>query len=166
MELSQKLRKLAEIAEKGYDCAIQNHELHSKKFFLEILFIVNELEALSRGSSGGSSVVQRQYGKVEDKESTLIVAYYLSEYGHEGIFPGFKVSQQETIKRAAAILKVNPNTLKNQRDFFDSYTNSHRQGWKAPLTDMQQYVFDKMKVLPKKEALAVILSILSVKTKG
>ena len=152
------IAKIREVAENGYSLSLQHGESHSKDFFWKILCLLQEADATTTKSES----LHRQHDKVEDKEGMLGVAYYLSEYGHEDIFPSYKLSQQDAIKKAASNLNIKPNTLKNQRDFFDSYTNSHREGWKAPLNPQQKDVLESMKALSRKECLAKVQNVLGL----
>lgn len=75
------------------------------------------------------------------------VAYYLSRFDHEGLFPSMNFS--EAIKIISNILNVKPNTLKNKRDSFDPYCNelktngTRRKGWwQKELSEEMQRIFD------------------------
>ena len=90
----------------------------------------------------------------------LIIAYVLSEFGHELLFPGENHTQQNAIDKAANLLGVKRNTLQLQRDHFDSFTNSHRQGWKKELSKEQQEIFDYMVKLSKESIRELVQKIL------
>jgi len=69
------------------------------------------------------------------------VSYVLSEYGHREFYD--HLTQTQVLEKLASILKTKPATLRNIRDFLDSYTSSPRQGWKRPLPDRLQNVYDE-----------------------
>lgn len=84
-----------------------------------------------------------------DRSSTEIenkVAYYLARFDHESLFP--RLNQNKSFEKISQILNVKPNTIKNKRDYFDSFVNElktsgkKREGWKTPLSDEMQKVFD------------------------
>ena len=150
------LEKLRQLAEAGYSSSLENNEVISKQFFWDILRVLNEASAQK------ASEITNHYSRVPDRKKMLIVAYYLSEYGHETLFQGTYISQQDAIKKAAEILHIKANTLKNQRDFFDTHTNSHREGWKKDLDSHQQAIFDEMRNLSQDEALNKVRTILKL----
>jgi hypothetical protein len=63
-------------------------------------------------------------------EAAIVAAFYLSRFEHDRLELG---NQGQTIDRIARALGIPRNTLKNYRDYFDSHTGSHREGWKVPL---------------------------------
>lgn len=75
-------------------------------------------------------------------DAAMVAAFYLSKFDHERLGLG---NQGQTFDRVALRLGVNRDTLKNYRDFFDSHTGSHRQGWKKPLTPALQSVFNQLR---------------------
>ncbi len=81
-------------------------------------------------------------GKYKDM---AYIAYVLSECGHK-VFNADK-TQAGVIENLATILNIKPLTLRNIRDSLDSYTNSTREGWKKPLNDRLQSVFNECKTL-------------------
>lgn len=62
--------------------------------------------------------------------------------GHEVLYP--HLTQSEAFEKAAAILGIKTNTLRNLRDYFDRYNpKSQRVGWDAELTDLRKEIIDK-----------------------
>ena len=152
------LSEIKELAEKGYACAVTYGEENSKKHFWKILSLLESND----NQDNSTSAPQRQHNKVYNKTDMQIVAYFLSEYGHEELFPGIRLSQKATIQKASEALGIKAATLKNERDFFDSHTNSHRQGWKIELTNAQQDIFAVMKRLSREEALQRVRATLQI----
>ncbi len=95
-----------------------------------------------------------------DKHDAHIVAYYLSKFDHERLQLG---NQGETFAYAAKVLGVKANTIKNARDYFDSHTGSHRQGWKAPLPPRYMEVHQAFRTTPEPELRELVKGILKVK---
>jgi hypothetical protein len=67
-----------------------------------------------------------QRRSLNGNREALIAAYYMSKYEHENLHFG---NQTETFDHFAEKYKINCNTLKNYRDYFDPHTGSHRRGW-------------------------------------
>lgn len=89
------------------------------------------------------SAPRRQYLSGDDAtDAALEAAFYLSKFDHERLGIG---NQGETIDFIAAKLGVKRNTLKGYRDFLDSHTGSHREGWKVPLSPQLRAVFDRLR---------------------
>ncbi len=95
--------------------------------------LVSVIPAVPRGET--------QFSSDAGPEPWLLAAFYLSKFDHEHLRMG---NQGQTFDRIARILGVNRNTLKNQRDAFDSYTGSHRQGWKASLSPQLAAAFQEL----------------------
>ena len=103
-----------------------------------------------------------------------VVAYYLSNYGHDKIYPNLK--QYTAIEKMADILKVNKNGLKNIRDFFDANYRDiprdailerkklgRRVGWyQAPLPDSYVEVKEYYDRKNEEEVRADVLKILNL----
>jgi len=79
-------------------------------------------------------------GAVTDTKKVLVVALYLSKFGHLNLNVGNQIS---TIQHLAQNLGVNHNTLRNYRDRFDRYVDNDRVGWDAPLTESLQAVLNE-----------------------
>lgn len=141
------MKSLKELAELGYLTAISHEESYSKDIFWNILSELNRLEALQQHNTPGRAM----YQKIDNKEDMLVVAYFLSKYEHTELFPKDNLTQKEAIDKIASIIGVNRNTLKNQRDRFDSFTGSHRVGWKEPLNAKEEEVFKSLGALPKEK---------------
>ena len=61
----------------------------------------------------------------------------------------------------ANTLNIKSSTLRNIRDSLDSYTNSTREGWKKPLSNKLQNVFDEcVKIYPPKDVVKKAKNIL------
>ncbi len=87
------------------------------------------------------------------------VAYVLSEYGHREFYEN--LTQTQVLEKLAQILKTKPATLRNVRDFLDSYTSSSRQGWKKPLSDRLQRVYNECsELIPRDKVIEKAKSIL------
>lgn len=77
------------------------------------------------------------------------IAYVLSEFGHQVLYPD--KTQSQAIEYIANILDTKPSTLRNIRDFLDSYTNSPREGWKKELSPKLQRIFDECSIVYPQE---------------
>jgi len=153
------LSEIKGLAEQGYAYALEYGEEVSKEFFWQILMTLNSLDPDALEGAGQTG---RTYNKVRNKEDVRIVAYYLSEYGHEDIFSGQHLTQKEGIKMAADCLGVKANTLKNERDMYDTHTGSTRKGWGAPLNADQQFIMEVMKSISRDEAREKVRRILGL----
>lgn len=160
--------QLLEMAENAYALAVTHNEHHAKEALWNILLVLKQADypvpdekfPLAASTSPASIQQKRNYAPITNKRDMLIIAYVLSEFGHEFIFPGEKHTQEAAIIKAAKIMNVNYNTLRNQRDYFDSFTNSHREGWKKDLTKEQRDVFDYMIELNRDEITNLVKNIL------
>lgn len=91
-------------------------------------------------------------------EDAMIVAFYLSKFDHGALQLG---NQGESLDRVSAHLRVKRNTLKNYRDYFDSHTGSHREGWKVPLPPQLARVFAELAPLEEPALRRKVLDILA-----
>jgi len=94
----------------------------------------------------------------EKSKDVNILAYVFSEYEHTSLFPND--NQLSALTKITNLIDVKPNTFKNKRDAYDSYTNSSRKGWEKELSDSLQEVFDELKVLSKEEVLTIANNII------
>jgi hypothetical protein len=154
------LEEIRCLTETGYREAIEYGESHAKDHFWAILLTLNSLEAVGDEQPRSVCGPRGRYDSVDNKDNVLLVAYFLSKFGHHDLFPNQRFNQGEAIAAAAKILGVKPNTLKNQRDFFDSYTGSGREGWKVPLNPAQQAMFDQLQSLDKHTVLERVRMVL------
>ena len=87
----------------------------------------------------GPAVKKNKSTPANDRKD-LISAFYLSKFEHDNLRLG---NQAETITIIAEILSVNRYTLKNYRDYYDSFTPSPRAGSKRKLPDQLNDIFQK-----------------------
>ncbi|MGG1848658.1 DUF3883 domain-containing protein [Bacillus wiedmannii] len=64
-----------------------------------------------------------------NKRKALIVTYYLSKYDRKALEDLNYKSFSSAFKDIGKRLEINPNTIKNRRDDFDSIHDNHRSGW-------------------------------------
>ena len=102
----------------------------------------SQSEAASTRSSLRAGAPRRSHTRIYDdaKQSLLIAALYMSRFGHSALRI---VNQGDTLQELARRLNIPANTLKNQRDFFDSHVDNQRVGWKVPLSGAQQSIMDR-----------------------
>ena len=89
----------------------------------------------------------------------IIAAFYLSKFDHERLNLG---NQTETLDRIATHLGINRNTLRQQRDYFDSHTGSHRQGWKTALPPQLDAAFQALTPLDEPRLRQQVLASIGI----
>jgi hypothetical protein len=99
---------------------------------------------------------------LEQSDTQLILCLFLAQNDnpakpHEQL--GFKTAQG-AFEEIGELFQKNGNTVKNNRDAFDSYTDGHRVGWKRTLNPNLQLIFDSYGDLSRKDLLEVSLDIL------
>ncbi len=97
-------------------------------------------ETKAKNSEHSVSNGNRQAGASSDYNANLVA--FCFSCGHEVLYP--HLTQSEAFEKAAAILGIKTNTLRNLRDYFDRYNpKSQRVGWDAELTDLRKEIIDK-----------------------
>ena len=95
------------------------------------------------------------------KIPAYVVAYYLSKFEHDALRLG---NQSETFAIVSETLKVNRNTIKNARDYFDPHTGSHRKGWhQVPLPPIFQGIHQKFKNVREEDFRKLVTNLLSTR---
>lgn len=96
-----------------------------------------------------------------ENELAMIVAFYLSKFGNEGLRNlGFQ-SYTQAFSHVSRRLSVNQNSVKNWRDEFDPYYDNGRQGWTRKLRPSRQKVMLAFDDLSESAMRAVVLDIIS-----
>ena len=72
---------------------------------------------------------------------------------------GFKTALS-AFDEIGKLFQKNKNTIKNERDAFDHYTDTHRVGWKSSLKPSLELIWTKYGALSRKKLLAMSLAIL------
>ena len=72
---------------------------------------------------------------------------------------GFKTALS-AFEEIGELFQKNKNTIKNERDAFDYYTDTHRVGWKSSLKPSLELIWTKYGALSRKKLLAMSLAIL------
>ena len=106
---------------------------------LSIITMVDQLKHESTTRKSRSST-RENIGDAKYRD-IAITAYVLSEFGHQEF--SSELTQAQVIENLASTLNTKASTLRNIRDSLDSYTNSRREGWKKPLSDKLQNVFEE-----------------------
>ena len=118
-----------------------------------------------------SSVKQRDK-RVQVDEELLVkehkVAYYLSRFEHDMLFPQY--TQVQAFEKASKILGVKKSTLKHKRDAFDPFVNNlktrgnHRRGWwqSGKLSDAMEKVYNRYLHMEEKDIEKEIREILGI----
>ena len=99
---------------------------------------------------------------LEQTDTQLILCLFLAQNEnpakpHEQL--GFKTAQG-AFEEIGELFQKKENTVKNQRDAFDYYTDGPRVGWKNTLPQNLQLIFDSYGDLSRKELLEGSLDIL------
>ncbi|NAS31040.1 DUF3883 domain-containing protein [Flavobacteriaceae bacterium R38] len=91
----------------------------------------------------------------------LYVGYYLSRFNKEAYYNlGFK-TQKKAHQKIGAILKVNPNTIKNMRDEFDPI-HGFRVGWhQRPMSPSRLHIVNALEKLNEFDIRGIINDILT-----
>lgn len=96
-----------------------------------------------------------------ENELAMIVAFYLSKFGKEGLTNlGFQ-SYTQAFDQIGDRLSVNRNSVKNWRDEFDPYYDNKRKGWKRELRPSRHKVMAAFDGLSESALRAVVLDILT-----
>ncbi len=98
----------------------------------------------------------------DNHKKALIIAFYLSKFdkiAYEHLSYGNK---KDTHKKIGNILDVNPNTIKNMRDEFDSVLGNSRKGWwQKPLSKTRLQTIEKFDNLSESSLNAIVVNILN-----
>jgi hypothetical protein len=97
------------------------------------------------------------------------VAYYLSRFEHDNLFPHY--TQTQAFEVISEILGVKMTTLRNKRDLFDPFCNKiktkgpKRKGWwqKDRLPDDMERIYNRYLHVPEEEIEKDIKEILNLK---
>lgn len=96
-----------------------------------------------------------------ENELAMIVAFYLSKFGKEGLTNlGFQ-SYTQAFDQIGDRLSVNRNSVKNWRDEFDPYYDNARKGWNRKLRPSRHKVLVTFDDLSESALRAVVLDILT-----
>ncbi|MFB4168294.1 hypothetical protein [Virgibacillus sp. JSM 102003] len=137
------------------------------KLFLNTLITsLKTLNAcLSNGNSEERQINSNNHENIDNKHK---VAYYLSRFEHDKLFPAS--NQNQAIVIISKILGIKHSTLRNKRDTFDPFCNKiksrgpRRKGWwqndKLP-ADMER-IFNNYLKIEEKEIEKEIRSILKI----
>lgn len=106
--------------------------------------------------------LQRERPKMKpENELAMIVAFYLSKFGEEGLKTlGFR-SYTQAFDQVGERLSVNRNSVKNWRDEFDPYYDNRRKGWNRKLRPSRHKVMVAFDDLSESALRAVVLDILT-----
>lgn len=96
-----------------------------------------------------------------ENELAMIVAFYLSKFGKEGLTNlGFQ-SYTQAFDQVGERLSVNRNSVKNWRDEFDPYYDNERKGWNRKLRPSRHKVMATFDDLSESAMRAVVMDILT-----
>ena len=96
----------------------------------------------------------------EPKDAMYLVCLYMAQAGDPEKFIGY-FTQTEALDNLAGIFGVPKRTFKNERDYFDRFTNSNRQGFKtADVPPRLKHIFEQYNHLGKEELLKLSRKIL------
>jgi len=118
----------------------------------ELLSIITMIEILKNNLTVPKkrTVSSRETISDEKYKRLACISYVLSEFGHKVFYP--EKTQSQAIEYLANILNTKPATLRNVRDFLDSYTNSPREGWKKELSPKLKEIFEECSNIVPNEA--------------
>ena len=96
----------------------------------------------------------------EPKDAMYLVCLYMAQAGDPEKFIGY-FTQTEALDNLAGIFGVPRRTFKNERDYFDRFTNSNRQGFKTEdVPPRLKHIFEQYNQLGKEELLKLSRKIL------
>ncbi len=135
------LDKIIETAKEAYKESIIIDNEKMQDLLLSIITMTDQLRNVTvvnkRNVASRDTISDSKY------KDMACIAYILSEFGHEVFDPN--KTQAQVIEDIANVLDTKSGTIRNIRDFLDTYTSSPREGWKKPLPDRLQDVFDECK---------------------
>lgn len=98
----------------------------------------------------------------DNHKKALIVAFYLSKFDRIAYKHLTFGNMTDTHKKIGVILNVNPNTIKNMRDEFDSVLDNGRKGWwQKPLSKTRLQTIEKFDNLSEYSLNAIVVNILN-----
>lgn len=126
------------------------------------------LEKDSSASEAGIRRVKRPRGNIESLDNEHKVAYYLSRFEHDKLFPNN--NQSQAFEEISEILGVKLTTIRNKRDMFDPFCNNikdkgpKRKGWwqNDRLSNDMERIYIYYQNLEEKEIEKEIRDILNI----
>lgn len=98
----------------------------------------------------------------DNHKKALIIAFYLSKFDRMAYKHLKFGNMTDTHKKIGIILNVNPNTIKNMRDEFDSVLDNGRKGWwQKPLSKTRLQTIEKFDNLSESSLNAIVVDILN-----
>lgn len=98
----------------------------------------------------------------ENHKKALIVAFYLSKFDRDAYINLNFGNMTDTHKKIGQVLKVNPNTIKNMRDQFDSVLGNNRKGWwQKPLSKTRLQTIQKFNNLSEISLFEIVTDLLN-----
>lgn len=98
----------------------------------------------------------------EKMQLALIVAYYLSKHDAKAYKQLGFGNQSRTHEKIGRVLSVNPNTIKNMRDEYDSIHENPRKGWyQEELKPSRKKISNQLAPLKEDQLLELVRDILS-----
>ena len=101
-----------------------------------------------------------------ENELAMIVAFYLSKFGAEGLDRlGFSTYKQ-AFEEVGRSLNVKPNSVKNWRDEFDPYYDNQRKGWyQRGIRPSRQKILIGFDDLSEQALRSVVVDIMNLKAR-
>ncbi len=96
----------------------------------------------------------------ENKAALYTVCFFLAQSGAPHKELGFE-TQAAAFEEIGRKFSVPPNTVKNERDAYDSLSGSDRVGWKKKLAPRLTRTFEELEAKPREELKALAIEILS-----
>ena len=97
-----------------------------------------------------------------ENELAMVVAFYLSKFGEEGLEQLGYRSYRQAFDEVGRRLNVKPNSVKNWRDEFDPYYDNKRKGWyRRGIRPTRQKVMATFDNLSEKALRAIVLDIIT-----
>jgi len=117
---------------------------------------------------GKAFINSNRSSKNLENPEILTISYYLSRYDHDNLFD-HPISAAKAIENIAKILNIKPNTLRNKRDYFDTFLNakgiktkSERKGYSnAKLTKLYDEIINQYHSEKEEKIRTKIISILN-----
>lgn len=157
---------LKELKNGSFELSFQNRQ--TKKSEINNRVIFDDVK-LNNSKEQKSSKRSFHRSKISDKDlrKEHSVAYYLSRFEHDILYPDF--SQSQAIEHISKVLGVKSSTLRQKRDAFDPYVNElktrgiKRRGyWQKTLSFDMKEVFDHYLYMPEEDIEKEIRTILKL----
>lgn len=159
-ELAKKIQKSA--LTKDFDSILD----YSNELAGELQYLIKNVSPEAQSHSSGLNTRVR----IKNKEAVTRVAYFVSRFEHDDLFPG--LPQKYAFEKIANALSVKPQSFRNVRDIFDKHIEAkkidespdlpRRKGWDSKLKGLELEIFEECGKKNKEELLKEVKEILDI----